>query len=394
MTIYQSACGYIGPFEEAQAGYGAQVTQMGGIGSLGFPSASAFVCDDSASGAVTTFDPALMRGATAGTVGWPIFLVYIYQAMNTTTAWNCMRTSNQATNRPGTITISRSAGGVYNFNIADGDGTVKATGSTALSISTLYTCKVLVDDSGANRIMTLYLWDGSAWVQEVTYTGGGVGATPFPVGFGHSRTKGSAASGGIFYVGNIYVPTNNGSQENTDPTKPRYGLGMFAMTGASTYDEWPGNYADVDDAPTNDADTTYDESGTGTGLERQTYMMSNPTIPASSDIVFVSSHSAARVVSGTGGAYNAIFTDGASDAFGQDETGLGGSYSQVSYGRELAPDGTAWGATSLAALQLGWRRQAAASDPRNLRLTAIHGLVWYKAQDAAAGGTRSQTCVI
>jgi hypothetical protein len=389
--VIQVACCYRGPFEEAAAGYGAQVSRIAIPGDADFPSGTAFYLNDSASGANTTFEPAWMLGVSTPTIGWPMFIFRIMTHMGNSTSIYLMRTQNQAANRPGIITLTRSAGGVYNLNIADLGGVVLATGATSLAFATGYTVKAVIDDSGANRAFTVYLWNGSAWVQEVTYTGGGVGATPFPLGFGHNRAKGAAASGGIFYVGNIYVPVNNGTEENSDPTKPRY-LKGGAIDGVGHLDEWPGAAADVDDAATNDGDTTYDESGVGTGLERQTYTVGDPSIPAGQDVVHVSSHSAVRLSAGTASDCNAIFSDGTNDVTGQTEAAIGISYAQLSYGRTLAPDGGALSATTVANLEVGWQRVADASDPMNLRLSCIHSLVAYKEQDAAGG--RSQACLI
>jgi hypothetical protein len=328
--------------------------------------------------------------AGTATKEWTTFVVRIASAMTAGTKWRCIATSNIGAGITNFLEIFRSAGGVYNFVLADNGDAALATGATGLTMATNYTCKLTIDVSGANRIVTLYLWNGSAWVSEVTFTDVGV-AGGFVATFGQVRAKGVAGSGAAFYINNIYTTQNLGSYENTDPISPVYLLGLKPVA-VGTYDEWPGNAADVDDVPDNDGVTTTDECGTGTAAERQTYAMLLQTanIPAGQEIACVAIYQTSALVAGSLGASDAIFKLGASDTFDS----LVGQPSLVTYifpllsVAEQSPAGGAWAVSDMgntganANVELGHRRQAAASDPRNVRLTMLAGYVAYRAAAA------------
>lgn len=259
--------------------------------------------------------------------------------------------------------------------------TVRATGTTSIADDTWYEALVLVDGSGTPLTCTVWLWDGSAYAQECTYSAGAGPAGATTIQFGISRGKGGSGSGVVYYLDDYYVIDTTGSRENSQPTQPRHIISFptSVASGVGTYDDWPGNCADVDDSGVDDGDGTYDESGTGTALERQTYNMDNPSVPAGNSIGAVGFFAVHRTPSGANGQRDGIIRHGANEANFQ-----GGALQNftTTYGfdadfRESDLTGAEWTATAVNALELGAQRAAAATDPRNLRATLVFCLLAY-----------------
>jgi len=369
------------------------------------PSGRTWLCADNVTGGNNSFTLTGRRNRPAGTptIGWLTFLVRMSGDMTAGTNWTFTTIPTIAVDRASSLRIARTAGGVYNFTLCDSAGTVLATGSTGLAKATTYTCKLTLDESGAtNRAVTLYLWNGSAWVSEATYTGGGKGSAFYDMTFGTVRAKGVAGCGTSFYISDIYCNDNSGSYENTDPASPTYLLG-YTPNAVGTYDEWPGNAADVDDSPDNDGDTTSDECGTGTAVERQTYAMrlQNANIPADQEIACVAMLSTMKMVAGAyANVGDAIFKLGASDTF--DSQIWGGAWPTYATPtqniQEQSPAGGDWAVSDMgttaanANVELGIRRQAQASDPMNVRLTMLAGYVAYRTAAAAPPSRRIFIC--
>lgn len=197
MAIIQFSVGGARSPADEVASAGSDVARVGGVGSF-FPNLTCWQLDDSSSGADTVLVPKIPRGVTSySDRGWCCLLFEVQSTMDASKTFPLLRTQNQAVNRAGQVLITTDASSNHKLVIADLNGNVLATGSTVLTVGDGYIGMVYMDDSGSNREITVYLWDGSAFQQEVTYSsGGGVGATPFATELGVTRAKGAAASGG------------------------------------------------------------------------------------------------------------------------------------------------------------------------------------------------------
>ena len=153
-------------------------------------------------------------------------------------------------------------------------------GTTVLSLNTHYPLRVLWDDVA--HTVTAWLWNGSAWVQELTYSYGSTLwtlATYAYIVWGWKSFKGSGGLSFTAITDDMWANSDqdNGDGCNTAPAEPPsiYGIHPNSDTGI-TYNEWTASgggaasYTEWDDDPTDDADTTYNESGTGLAEVKQT----------------------------------------------------------------------------------------------------------------------------
>jgi hypothetical protein len=158
-----------------------------------------------------------------------------------------------------------------------------------------------------------------------------------------------------------------------------------------TYNEWPGDWSNWDDVP-NDGDTTYNETGAGAGLKRQTSgltAVANIPLVATDVIQGVAAKAVAKVTAGTTGQCSVLVRDNGAD-YTTDFT-VTTSY-QATYDRvdAVMPNGgAAWTQARLAAFQAGMQR---ATGDRNLRATGMYAMVGYVPQAPVAGRRRVSVC--
>src|SRR3972149_678702 len=284
MSVFQGSLAARAPADELQAN-GGQCSRVSGLPTARWPNATAWYCNDTGTAPSSVGNLYYDVVPAAGSRLYAIGFFEIVTAMPASKSWRLLGWQSGGSSVGSAIRIVTDGSANHRLEIVDGANLNLATGTTVLSTSaTRSIMLVMCDDTGSGRIMTVWLWNGTAWAQECTHTALVTGGQNRVSGFGIDRGKGNPGSGGVFEVGNFYVTDNTGTRENGMPADPRYLLEMNP-NGNGTYGDFDAgapSYLDVDESPANDGDTTYDGSGTVNALKQQTYAMTDPTIPAGS----------------------------------------------------------------------------------------------------------------
>ena len=218
-------------------------------------------------------------------------------------------------------------------------------------------------------------------MQELTYSYGSTLwtlATYAYIVWGWKSFKGSGGLSFTAITDDMWANSDqdNGDGCNTAPAEPPsiYGIHPNSDTGI-TYNEWTASgggaasYTEWDDDPTDDADTTYNESGTGLAEVKQTSEFEDSILGSDGDILGVGCFCRYRYTAGLNGALSHLLVADGSEV--TSDMTVSATYRSHVLWTALTPAGNPWTEALLNGAEYGARRAGGAVSMRNLRVTMI-----------------------
>jgi hypothetical protein len=254
-----------------------------------------------------------------------------------------------------------------------------AVGTTDLSTGWY---QLLTEWDDAAHTVTAWLWNGSAWVQELVYNYSPNNLWSSYAGFWGGYRSYKAGSLGCTPLTDdfcVISDYDSGDGCNTKPAEPPRIYGGHPISGTPTYNDFGGspegtnkylNWDDGNSEPRNDdGDSSYNESGgAAVGPVRQTSELEDDVV-GSDDILGVGFFQHYRVPTGNNGDIkHLIVADGAET---EADLVVSSTYRSHAHFMAKTPAGNAWTESLLNGAEYGALRGFGGTIRRNLRSTMI-----------------------
>ena len=259
--------------------------------------------------------------------------------------------------------------GTYKLQLVDLGLNALASGSQTISAGTWY--PLLMEWDFPSLKVTWWLWSGSAWSQDGTYTASEMPTTFWPCWGWQSFKAGSIGSKPV--TDDVYWmdDADSGDGCKTKPAEPPAIYYIGPASGTPTYTGWGGSYADVDDYPDSDGDTTYDESGTGTSEVKQSYQMTDSVVGSDNILGVGEVFTYKNQNAGTQGQMSHLLRADSADVMANVYEADSSVYNPSGVFWAETPAGNPWTEALLNGAEAGARRGSGSASMRNMRLTMI-----------------------